>query len=131
MTEVRAECYRQNSRQVLTRSLLLPVTSECADDGILLPRHTVDCAVDVLLRLRGLVFGLSLLVLFASRLLPGLEPGRVANYLDHGTLHGVVLDGGLAVLSKGIRQGWNTREEEVMRTLAQCWCWRCQSRSHG
>ena len=82
---------------LLTGHLLLPVASNGADDGILLPRHTVDCAVDVLFRLRGLVFGLSLLVLFASRLLPGLEPGRVANYLDHGTLNGVVLAGGLAV----------------------------------
>ena len=82
---------------LLTGHLLLPVASNGANDGILLPRHTVDSAVDVLLRLRGLVLGLSLVVLFASGLLPGLEPGRVANHLDHGTLHGVVLAGGLAV----------------------------------
>ena len=100
MTEVRAECYRQYSRQVLTRSLLLPVTSECADNGLLLATETVGGALSVALRLGGLVLGLALGMLVTARRLPRLEARRVADHLDEAALGRVVLTGGLATVQK-------------------------------
>ncbi len=75
---------------------MLPVASDGADDGVHLAGDAVDGALDVVLRLGGVVLGLALDVLFPARLLPGLGAGQVADGLDNGALERVVLAGSLA-----------------------------------
>jgi len=81
--------------------LLLPISGNRADDGILLARDAVRRALDVRLGLSGLVLGLAGSML----LLPGSGPrggaGNVANSLDDGTFDGVELSRDFAGLSSG------------------------------
>lgn len=104
----------------LTRHLLLPVARDGADDGVHLARDAVDGALNVILRLGGVVLGLALDVLFPPGLLPGLGAGQVADRLDGRALEGVVLARGLAGRTKSETYRWRGGHEG--RTWArQCW----------
>jgi hypothetical protein len=81
----------------LTRSLLLAVASDSADNGVLLSTEAVGGAFSVTLGLGGLVLGLALGVLFTAGLGPRLKASGIADSLDDVALGGVVLTGGLAV----------------------------------
>ena len=70
----------------LTRRLLLTVTSDGADNGILLPGNAVGGAVDVILGLRGGLLSFASSVLLLAGLSPRLAAGHLANLLDQSTL---------------------------------------------
>ena len=86
-----------------TLSLLGLVTDDSANNGIFLAFQTISSAVDVLLRLGSIVFGLSACVLFLPGLLPGGSTGEIADGLNNSSLHGMILTGGLARLKRSAR----------------------------
>jgi hypothetical protein len=63
----------------LTRNLLLAITGDGADNGVLLAGHPIHGALDVTLGLCGLVLSLALSMLLTSRSLPGLKAGGIAD----------------------------------------------------
>ena len=75
----------------LTRHLLLAIASDGTDDGVDLTTDAVGRALDVLLRLGGVVLGLALRVLVTAGLGPGGGAGEVTDRLDDGALERVVL----------------------------------------
>ncbi len=79
-----------------TRNLLLAVARDGADDSVDLAAYAVGRALDVLLCLGGVVFGLARGVLLLAGLRPGGGASQVTDRLDDGALERVVLPGGLA-----------------------------------
>ncbi len=86
----------QYEKRLLTSGLLLTVTGEGTDNGILLAAEAVDGTLRVALGLSSVVLGLALSVFVTTRCLPRLSTGQVADCLDDGALCRVVLTGGLA-----------------------------------
>jgi hypothetical protein len=67
---------------MLTRGLLLAVTSDGADDRVDLASNAVGSALDVALGLRGVVLSLAGGVLLLAGLLPRRGAGNVADLQD-------------------------------------------------
>lgn len=82
--------------EIHTADLLLTITSDGAEDGVLLSDDAVCGSVDVVLCASGVVLGLAADVLFTAGLLPGGSPREVTNCLYDGTLDRVELTSGLA-----------------------------------
>lgn len=80
-----------------TGCLLRTVTSNSANDGVLLSAETVDRTVGVSLRLGSLVLGLPSGVFLLARLGPRLGAGQATHGLDNGALEGVELPGGFTI----------------------------------
>lgn len=70
----------------LTGRLLLTVTSDGTNDGILLPANAVESAFGVTLGLRSCDLSFASNVLLLARILPRLAAGYIANSLDESTL---------------------------------------------
>ena len=83
--------------RVLTGRLLLAVARHSTDDGILAATKAIHRTLDIALGLGGLVLALPSCVLVPARLLPRRRAGEVTDGLDGGSLHRMVLAGGLAV----------------------------------
>lgn len=81
---------------VLTRSFLLLVATNSANNSVLLPYDAILGALSVALSLSSPVLGFALSVLVTARGLPRFGAGHVADGLDGVALHGVVLTSGLA-----------------------------------
>jgi len=64
----------------------LAVTSDSADDGILLPANEVDCAFGVTFGLRGFDLSFAGGVLLLARLCPRLATGHITDILDDSAL---------------------------------------------
>ena len=103
-------------------SLLLAVASDGANGRVLAAADAVLGALDVALRLRGVVLGLALGVLLLPGLLPGGRAGQVADRLYEVALGGVPLAGGLAAIAReegtSVRVlGANDGEKDVLWAL--------------
>ena len=105
----------------LTGRLLLLVTSDGADNGILLPANAVECAIDVTLGFRGADLSLASNVLLLAGLFPFLAAGQIANRLDDSTLGGVEPARSFAISSDNVRATSITSKEET-RTKGRCCC---------
>ena len=111
---------RQNNSG-LTGRLLLLVTSDGANNGILLPADAVECAVDVTLGFRSADFSLAGNVLLLAGLFPFRAAGEIANRLDDSTLSRVEPARSFAMISSDNVRATSITSKET-RTKGRCCC---------
>ena len=87
----------------LTRHLLLAVTGDGANNGILLPADAVECAFGVILGLCSLDLSFASSVFLPAGIRPCLAASQFANRLDDGTLGRVELSRSFAILRDNVR----------------------------
>lgn len=126
------------TRRKPTGSLLLLVTGDGANNGILLAAEAIGGAFNVALSLSSLILALAGGMLFLARLLPRCSAGQVTDLhhdhskheikneyrvgrtygLDDGTLHGVILTSGLVRLVGGVRRHCDNEDQTRMLKYA-------------
>ena len=87
----------------LTGQLLLAVTSDGANNSILLPANAVKCTFGVILGLCSFDLSFASSVFLPAGIRPCLAASQFANRLDDGTLGRVELSRSFAILKDNVR----------------------------